>query len=124
MARQGCIQLIYVIIAPPDQANEGDRIFRSHQTWMEATHHRSGPKALLSYDVSKTSELSNPADPDSLPTGNTIFILSEVYRTEAGVADHYEQAQASWVDFDAMVKWLDKCETTLVPSAHIFNSLW
>ena len=36
------IQLTLIVIAPPDQSEEGDRIFRSHGPWMEATHHRSG----------------------------------------------------------------------------------
>ena len=29
-------QLTLVIIAPPDQAEEGDRLFKSHGVWMEA----------------------------------------------------------------------------------------
>ena len=70
------IQLTLIIIAPPDQAEEGDRLFRSHGSWMEATHHRSGPKALLSYSVSKGPELSNPMDLNSAPTGNTCFVLT------------------------------------------------
>jgi hypothetical protein len=59
---------------------EGYRIFRSHGPWMEATHHRTGDKALLSYNVSKASELSNPVDSNSAPTGNTLFILNEITR--------------------------------------------
>jgi hypothetical protein len=51
-------QLALIIIAPPDQVAEGDRIFKSHGSWMEATHHRTGEKALLSYNVSKATELS------------------------------------------------------------------
>ena len=31
-----------LIIAPPDQVAEGDRIFKSHRAWMEATHYRDG----------------------------------------------------------------------------------
>ena len=34
------IQLTLIIIAPPDQVAEGDRIFKSHGSWMEATHYR------------------------------------------------------------------------------------
>lgn len=124
MAREGSTQLTYIIIAPPELTDEGDRIFRSHQTWMEATHHREGDKALLSYDVSKVPELLNQLDPSSEPTGNTIFVLSEVYQSDAGVADHFEQAAATWVDFRAMINWWEKCDTTLVPSARIVNSLW
>ena len=124
MAHQGKVQLTIVIIAPPDQVQEGDRIFESHAPWMEATHHRTGDKALLIYDVSKAPELSNPLDPSSPETGNTCFILSEVYESEAGVTDHFQQATSSWDDFPAFVKWMENCKVTAVPAAPIFNSLW
>lgn len=71
MAHKGKIQLTFVIVAPPDLVEEGDRLFRSHAPWMESTHHREGNKALLSYNVSKAPELSNPMDPTSAQTGNT-----------------------------------------------------
>jgi hypothetical protein len=124
MSQKGKVQLTFLITAPPDQVAEGDRIFQSHAPWMEKTHHRSGDKALLSYNVSKAPELSNPMDPSSAPTGNTCFILSEVYETEAGVADHFKQAGESWKDFPALGQWLGKCKVTAVPAARIFNSLW
>lgn len=124
MAHKGKIQLLFVIVAPPDLAEEGDRLFRSHAPWMEATHHREGEKALLSYNVAKAPELSNPMDPSSAPTGNTCFILSEIYETDAGVADHFQQAESSWQDFPALVTWLEKCTVTGVPVALIINSLW
>jgi hypothetical protein len=28
-------QLTFIIIAPPDQVAEGDRVFKSHAAWME-----------------------------------------------------------------------------------------
>ena len=91
---------------------------------MESTHHRNGEKALLSYNVSKAKELTNPMDTNSAPTGNTCFILTEVYETAAGVADHFKQAMDSWKDFPALGEWLGKCKITGVPVAPIFNSLW
>lgn len=124
MAHHGHIQLTFVITAPPDQVEEGDRLFQSHAPWMEATHHREGEKALLSYNVSKAPELSNPMDPNSPPTGNTCFVLSEIYATEAGVADHFKQAMEGWKEFPALGKWMEKCKITAVPAARIFNSLW
>ena len=117
-------QLTLIIIAPPDQVAEGDRIFKSHGSWMEATHYRSGEKALLSYNVSKGPELSNPMDPNSAPTDNTCFVLSEIYESKAGVVDHFKQANENWEDVQAFRKWLEKCKITLVPAASIFNSLW
>jgi hypothetical protein len=124
MAHTGKIQLIYIMTAPPEHVAEGDRIFASHQVWIEGSHHRDGEKALLSYDVSKAPELSNPFDPESPPTGNTCFILSEVYETEAGVADHFEKAMGSWDEFPALAAWLENCTLSGVPIARIFNSLW
>ena len=124
MAHKGKTQLMLLIIAPPDQAEEGDRLFRSHAPWMEATHHRDGDKALLSYNLSRTPELSNPMDPSSAPTGNTCFILSEIYETEAGVADHMQQAESSWQEFPEIVKWMEKCTVMGASAAPIINSLW
>ena len=118
------IQLTVIIIAPPDQATEGDRIFKSHSAWMEATHYRDGEKALLSYNVSKMEELSNPADFNSAPTGNTCFVLTEIYESKAGVLDHMKQANENWGDYPAFGEWLGKCKVTPVLAAFIFNSLW
>jgi hypothetical protein len=91
---------------------------------MKATHHRDGDKALLTYNVSRAPELSNPLDQNSAPTGNTVFVLSEIYQTAAGVTDHFAQAASSWQDFPALVKWLEKCKVSGVPAASIVNSLW
>ncbi|MDH3456787.1 MAG: hypothetical protein OER90_08095 [Gemmatimonadota bacterium] len=123
MAHKGKVQLTLVFSAPPDQVAEGDRIFQSHGPWMKATHPRKGDKALLSYTVSKAPELTNPMDPNSAPTGNTCFILTEVYETEAGVLNHFQQAE-SWQDFGAVAKWLEKCKMVGAPAATIVNSLW
>ena len=123
MTHHGKVQFTLIIIAPPDQVAEGDRLFKSHGFWMEATHYRTGEKALLSYNVSKGPELSNPTDLDSAPTGNTCFILSEIYESKAGVLDHFEQTM-SWGDYPAIRKWMEKCKVTFVSAASIFNSLW
>ena len=123
MAHEGKCQLTIVFSVPPDQVDEGDRIFQSHGPWMAATHDRSGDKALFSYTVSKTPERTNPMDPNSAPTGNTCFILTEVYETEAGVHDHFQRAE-SWQDFAAVGKWLENCTMAGAPAATIVNSLW
>lgn len=117
------IQLTAIIIAPPDHVAEGDRLFKSHAAWMEATHYRTGEKALLSYNVSKMEELSG--DLDSAPTGNTCFVLTEIYESKAGVLDHIKQAHENWGDHPAFHEWANKkCKATWVPVASIFNSLW
>src|SRR5262249_42322441 len=82
---------------------------------MESTHYRTGEKALLSYNVSKGPELSNPTDPNSAPTGNTCFILSEIYEGRAGVLDHFEQSFGNWGDVQAFRKWLEKANSPWSP---------
>ena len=124
MSHKGKIQVIFIFVAPPDQVEEGDRIFRRHGPWMEATHHRTADKALLSYHVSKAPELSNPVDLNSAPTGNTCFILNEIYETRAGVVDHFEMSESSWQDFPAILKWIENCKVTGLAGAPIINSLW
>ena len=124
MAHVGKVQLTYVISVPQDQVAEGDRIFKSHGAWMGASHHRSGDKALLAYNVSKAPELSNPFDANSAPTGNTIFVLHEIYESEAGVKDHFEQAMSNWSEFQNLLKWLEKCKVTGVAASPVINSLW
>jgi hypothetical protein len=124
MAYKGKTQLTFVIIAPPDQVAEGDRLFASHEPWMKSTHPRAGDAGLLEYNVTKSPELSNPMDPASASTGNMVFVLTEVYETGAGVAGHFEMAAQSWKDFPALMEWLGKCKVSGTPLAPIINSLW
>ena len=124
MARKGNVQLMFVITAGPDKVAEGDRLFADHAIWMEKTHHRDGEKAILIYDVSKADERSNPLDPTSEKTGNVHFILAEVYRSQAGIEDHFKQAQGGWSEFNNFIKWMGECKATMIPSATVFNSLW
>jgi hypothetical protein len=63
-------------------------------------------------------------DLNSAPTGNTCFILNEIYEMRAGVVDHFEMAESSWQDFPEILKWLEKCKVTGMPAAPIINSLW
>ena len=83
-----------------------------------------GTRPFSTYNLSKAPEISNPMDLNSAPTGNTCFILSEIYESEAGVVEHFQQAMASWKDFPSLGEWLGKCKVTAVPAAPIINSLW
>ena len=65
-----------------------------------------------------------PMDLNSAPTGNRCFVLTEIYESIAGVADHFEQTNESWGDLPAMRKWMEKCKVTFPSAASIFNSLW
>ena len=124
MAKKGKTQLLITWVASPDKVAEIDRMVESHGSWMAKTHPRDGSNALLSYDLSKGPELENPLDPGSKSTGNTRYVLSEVYDSPAGIEDHWHQAQESWSDFGAMVEMLGSCNAQTLHGGSIAESLW
>jgi hypothetical protein len=65
--------------------------------------------ALLDYTVSKGPELSNPMDPNSEPTGNTIFVVDEYYESPAGIAGHWQDTTENWPEMSsAAPAWFAK----------------
>jgi len=120
----GKTQITIIFIAPPNLVAEGDRIWGSHAAWMERTHYKEGELALLRYNIVKGPELSNPLDPSSKPTGNTMFVLDELYETQAGLDDHWKQAAESWKDFGAVAEWADKCKVVTSHGGKVIQGLW
>ena len=124
MANKGKIQLLITFVATPDKVKEMDRIVASHGSFMAETHHREGDKALLSYDFASGPELANALDPSSEKTGNTRYVLQEVYESDAGIQDHWQMASTSWGDFKAMVEMVGSCNPQTLHSGPITESLW
>jgi len=124
MAKKGKTQLLITWLASPDKVSEVDRLVESHGSWMAKTHDRDGSNALLSYDIAKGPELENPLDPSSKSTGNTRYVLSEVYDSSAGIDNHWRQAQESWSDFGAMVELIASCNPQTLHGGSIAQSLW
>ena len=105
----------FTIICPPEAEADGDRLFGQHADWMSRTHHREGEKALLQYVVAK----SHDGD------GNAVYLLSEVYETAAGIADHRAQASANQEAFgDEMRAWWGKCQLIGGGDGEVLYSLW
>jgi hypothetical protein len=121
---KGKTQLLITWVVRPDQVSEMDRLVESHGSWMAKTHSRDGANALLSYDLSKGPELENALNPGSESTGNTRYVLSEVYETPEGIANHWRLSQDSWSDFGAMVEMLSSCDTQTLHGGSIAQSLW
>lgn len=124
MAHKGKTQLLITWVATPDKVAQLDKLVASHGNWMAEGHHREGPKALLAYDVSKGPELTNAMDPGSAPTGNTRYVLSEIYESPAGIQDHWQQAQQHWTDFSAMLELMGSCNPQTLHAGSIAASLW
>lgn len=110
--------------ASPDATAEGDRLFASHAKWLGKTHHKEGDLQLLSYNVTKSPEYSNPLDPSSKPTGNMIYTINEVYKNAEGLADHWKQAPATWEDFGALMAFAGKVKFSMSHGSPIIHSLW
>ncbi len=124
MAQKGKTQLTIIFTAPPDLVSEGDRVFAAHADWMAKSHHKDGPLALLSYNVVKGPELANPLDPSSSSTGNTSYVLHEVYESQAGLDDHWRMGAQEWSEFGALVAWAGKCKVTALHGSPVIQSLW
>ena len=124
MAQRGNTQLLITFVATPEMVSEIDRLVESHGSWMAKTHYREGSKALLSYNFSKGPELENPLNPGSKATGNSRYVLNEIYETPAGIEDHWSQAQESWSDFGRMVEIIQGCNPQTLHSGSITQSLW
>ena len=123
MSDAGKTNIVVMWTVGPDEVAEGDRIFESHVEWMTG-HPREGDTALLSYKISKGAERSNPVDPNSELTGNTVFVLSEVYETPAGVAEHWRQAIETWQDLPAFMDWSGRVKVGTLHSGEVVQGLW
>ncbi len=124
MSTVGKTQVTIMFIAPPDLVAEGDRLFASHAAWMERTHYRDGNLALMRYNIIKAPELEHPLDPSSAPTGNTMFVLDEMYESQAGLDDHWKQAGENWEDMGAMMEWSGKCKVITAHNGVAIQGLW
>jgi hypothetical protein len=124
MAYKGKTQLLITFVASPDKVAKIDHLVESHGSWMAQTHHRGGPSALLSYNLSKGPELENPLDPSSKDTGNTRYVINEIYESPAGIDDHWGQAQKSWNDFGSMVEMIGSCNPQTLHAGSVAQSLW
>ena len=123
MSDVGKTNIVVMWTVAPEHVAEGDRVFESHVKWMTG-HPREGAAALVSYKISKGPELSNPLDPNSEPTGNTIFVLAEVYESPAGVVEHWRQAVETWQDLPAFMDWSSKGKVGTLHSGTVVQGLW
>ena len=80
--------------------------------------------ALLDYSVSKGPELSNPMDPNSEPTGKTVFVLDEYYESPAGIARHWQDSADNWPDMSAVLAWGAKAEVATLHNGTTVQALW
>ncbi len=124
MSTVGKVQITIVFIGPPENVAEGERKFESQAIWMEATNHKTGELAMLRYNNIKGPELENPFDRTSKPTGNTMFVLDELYENQAGLDDHWKRAPVQWEDIGSFVTWGGKCQVITAHNGVAIQGLW
>ena len=124
MSNKDKIMIAMQVIAGAEEVEEAKALFASHAEFMKATHHREGELKLISYDVSHTPEFLDPLSPNPTPSGNTIFLMVEVYETMAGVEDHWRLGMQQWADIGQMMNFMEKCKVTIFHGANIVHSLW
>ena len=124
MSETGKTHIVIMWTVGPDDVAAGDRLFESHGKWMTG-HSRDGDTALLGYSISKGPELENPVDPNSSPTGDTIFVLDEFYESPAGVVEHWRLAVETWQDLSAFMEWSGKAKNvSTLHSGTLVQALW
>jgi len=123
MSNLGKTHIIIMWTVAPENVAEMDRIVASHGEWMKG-HPREGDTALLSYSISKGPELANPLDPNSAPTGDTIYVLDEFYESPAGVTRHWADATANWKDLGAVVEVSAKGKVATLHCGTAVQALW
>ena len=114
-------QLQYLWIFKPELKGIAKRIAEDHTKWMNETHTKNGDKALLMLNWSIGPEFKNGKE-----TGNLSLILTEIYETQAGIFDHFEQAQNNTSYFrDDFADFESKCESNVkINSSDIIQSMW
>jgi hypothetical protein len=132
MSEMGKSHIVIMWTVGPDDVAEGDRLFASHAKWMTG-HAREGGVALRSYSISKGPELSDPLDPDSPPTGNTLFVLDEFYESPAGPVEHWRLARSpdpaeGWPEAlkrdPGLLEWSKKTKVSTLHSGTVVQALW
>lgn len=123
MSDHGKTTIVVMWTVGPDDVAEGDRIFASHVEFMKG-HPRTGDEELVSYKITKGPELENPLDPNSPATGNTVFVLYEVYATPAGMGNHWKLAIDGWADLSAFMEWSGRARVQTLHSGTVVQALW
>ncbi|MGH0945299.1 hypothetical protein ACQVTS_30140 [Bacillus mycoides] len=108
--KEGFHMLTIVVTTKKKNVADGNRLWDKHCAYMEASH----KEFLITYSLSQGQELKNPLDPNSAPTGNTIFVLNECYKTSSDILKHWTKTATEWSDFNALIAWMKRPDTKVV----------
>jgi hypothetical protein len=101
-----CIHIVWSV--PADKVAEMDAFWKEHEAWIRATHDmtRDGDGSerprLTSFNIRKGAEMENALAQPPVPTGNTLYIMSESYVAASDIGKHMELGQTN------MGEWFGK----------------
>jgi hypothetical protein len=95
MSDLGKAHIVIMWTVGPDDVAAGDRLFESHGKWMTG-HPREGDAAPAVLQHLQGPGAVESVDPNSDPTGDTIFVLDEFYESPVGVVEHWRQGVETW----------------------------
>ena len=102
MSDLGKAHIVIMWTVGPDDVAAGDRLFESHGKWMTG-HPREGDAAPAVLQHLQGPGAVESVNPNSDPTGDTIFVLDEFYESPVGVVEHWRQAVETWQDLPAFM---------------------
>lgn len=94
-----CIHIVWSV--PEDKVETMDAFWKEHEAWMRESHDlkRDGDDSerprLTSFNIRKGAEMENALAQPPVPTGKTLYIMSESYAAASGIAKHMELGQAN-----------------------------
>lgn len=121
-AKKGMHKLTIMVITTEENVADGDKLWQSHQEYMRKSHQ----DLLITYTLTKGPELQNALNPKSGPTGRTMYVLNEAYKTTQDIFKHWDKTAAEWKDFNNIIAWMTR-PGTQVYTLHdgvIQSSLW
>lgn len=128
--RRGNHELTIVVITPqkylgtqPDGTPGFDALWAQHAQFMKSTH----GAFLISYSLNKGAQLSNPLDPSSAPTGNTMYVLNECYQSHDDISYHWTYTAANWEPgFNQLIALMQKPDVTVVTlhDGQVEHAMW
>lgn len=96
--------LTIMVTTKEENVSNGNQLLDSYYAYMKNSH----KSFLITYSLSKGPELKNPLDPLANPTGKTMFVLNECYKTREDILKHWTKTAAEWPDFNALIGWMQK----------------
>jgi len=116
--------VVMAFTAKAKRVAEGDKLWASHTRWLAKHHATTGDHALLYYSVSRGKERAHPLARRAYPDKYSVFVITAVFASQAGLDDYFQQMKTSWGDFKAFTHWAHRGKIAGLQGATVTHALW